>query len=180
MSDPGLGFARVELPEWRTREFPGLSLTPSDRALAERLRGGAGHGRLYVDELRTGLRIRATSWVGVVQFEEIEVRVVPKLAGDHVGLAQLLEYSLGLAGLRESLGEPPIDLSGESLFDLVAWLFLRAAAHVVRLGLCSDYVVHEDTLPALRGRLLADRQVLERYGQVDRLVCRFDERETDT
>lgn len=29
----------------------------------------------------------------------------------------------------------------------------------------------------LRGRLLGDQQVLRRFGQVDRIVCRFDEHE---
>ena len=31
----------------------------------------------------------------------------------------------------------------------------------------------------VRGRILADRQLLERFGQLDRIVCRFDELEHD-
>jgi len=50
---------------------------------------------------------------------------------------------------------------------------------VVRQGALQDYVEHEGALPALRGRLLADRQIRVRYGQVEQIECRFDELETD-
>src|SRR5437588_12543847 len=40
-------------------------------------------------------------------------------------------------------------------------------------------MVHEDVLPALRRRLLTDRQVMKRFGRVDQLECRYEEFETD-
>ena len=54
---------------------------------------------------------------------------------------------------------------------------LRVTELILRGGLLADYVEREDELPVLRGRLLGDQQVLRRFGQVDRLVCRFDEHE---
>jgi 5-methylcytosine-specific restriction enzyme subunit McrC len=50
---------------------------------------------------------------------------------------------------------------------------------ILRGGLLADYVEREDEQPVLRGRLLLDRQVRERYAQLDRLVCRYDEHEQD-
>ena len=50
---------------------------------------------------------------------------------------------------------------------------------VVRQGVLQDYVEHEEALAALRGRLLADRQMRLRYGQIMAIECRFDELEAD-
>jgi 5-methylcytosine-specific restriction enzyme subunit McrC len=49
----------------------------------------------------------------------------------------------------------------------------------LRGGILADYVEREDELPALRGRILGDQQMLRRFGQIDRLICRFDEYEQD-
>jgi 5-methylcytosine-specific restriction enzyme subunit McrC len=49
----------------------------------------------------------------------------------------------------------------------------------VRGGLISDYVETEDELPTVRGRILADKQILKKFGRIDRVICRFDEHEQD-
>jgi len=60
-----------------------------------------------------------------------------------------------------------------------ALLLAEACSALVKWGLQSDYVVREDVLPVLRGRLLADRQLMQHFGRVDLLECRYDEYETD-
>ena len=74
-----------ELGEWQSLLISGESLTQADQQLKQKLEAGED-GRILVDELRSGVRITARSWVGVVRFERFEVRVVPKLAGDDLGL----------------------------------------------------------------------------------------------
>src|SRR5206468_8367732 len=91
----------------------------------------------------------------------------------------LLECVSGLEGLWRTGGETSISVAGDSLFDLVALLFAEACEGVVRRGLLADYVQHEDALPVVRGRILPDRQILRRFGQLDRIHCRFDELEHD-
>lgn len=81
-----------EIAEWETLQIDGEVLTPSDQRLKEELESGE-EGRLLVDELRTGVRITARSWVGIVRFERFEVRVVPKLAGDNIGLVEMIEFA---------------------------------------------------------------------------------------
>ena len=168
----------IYLPEWATREVSGVSLTTSDQRFAEELRSGGG-GRLSVDETRSGIRITASSWVGVVRFEHFEVRVLPKLAGDNLGLVEMVEFTTGLDALKRSSGARSIAAGGDNLFDLIALLLAEECDRLVRGGLFADYVEHEDELPVVRGRILADRQVLRRFGQVDRVMCRFDDREHD-
>ena len=119
--------ARVlaSLTEWSEAMLPGVVLSPAGRSLAARL-AARGEPRLQVDELREGLRIRARSWVGVVRLDDVEIRIAPKLAGDHLGLVRLLECVSGLEGLSRAAGEASIQVAGDSLFDLVAALFAEA------------------------------------------------------
>src|SRR5262249_4715945 len=41
------------------------------------------------------------------------------------------------------------------------------------------YVIEENDLPVMRGRLLVNEQIRRRYGQVDRLECRYDDHHAD-
>jgi 5-methylcytosine-specific restriction enzyme subunit McrC len=167
-----------EIAEWKTVVVERVSLSETDRRLAEELAAGEA-GRLIVEELRSGVRVAASSWVGVARFEQVEVRVVPKLAGGDLGLLEMLEFASGLNALRRSSGVRTLATEGVNLFDLVALLLAESCERIARGGLLADYVETEDELPAVRGRLLGDRQVLKRFGQVDRVICRFDELEQD-
>jgi len=168
----------IKVPEWQSRFLEGASLSPGDRLFASRMASGQD-GRLIIDELKTGVRVTATSWVGVVRFEGFEIRVIPKLAGENLGLAKLIDYVNDLGVLKRSRGAHSLDGAGASLLDLLALLFAEACESLARTGLLSDYVEREGDLAAVRGRLLADRQVLRRFGRVDRVECRYDEYETD-
>ena len=168
----------VQLSEWEERELPGLVLGDSDRELAARLVDQEG-SRLVVEELRDGLRIRTSSWVGVVRLGGFEIRVTPKLVGGDAFLVDLVEETSGLEALKRTVGRRTLPPGGNNLFDLFAWLLAEACTEVLRAGILRDYVEEEDTLPVLRGRLRLDRQVRERFGQLDRLICRFDDLRED-
>jgi 5-methylcytosine-specific restriction enzyme subunit McrC len=167
-----------ELEEWQNLLIEGEALSPADRRLKHELETG-GEGRLLVDELRAGIRVTAGSWVGVVRFERFEVRVVPKLARDNLGLVEMIQFAGGLDALRWNSSARTLHAEGVGLFDLLALLFVEASESVLRGGLLTDYVEREGDLPVVRGRLLGDQQVMRRFGRVDRLVCRFDEHEQD-
>jgi len=168
----------LELGEWESRLIDGEILTPADQQLKQDLETGE-EGRLVVDELRGGVRITARSWVGVVQFERFEVRVVPKLAGNNLGLVQMIEFATGLDALRRTSSARTLHTEGVGLLDLLALLLAEASVAILRGGILADYIEREDDLPVLRGRLLGDQQMLRRFGQLDRLACRFDEHEQD-
>ncbi len=119
--------------------------------------------------------MRATSWVGVVRLETIEIRIVPKLAGGHEWLARLLDFTSGIEGLTRFGIDVAVETEGDSLLDFIALLFAGATERLLRQGLMSGYIEREEELGVVRGRILANRQVLQRFGQLDRIVCRFDE-----
>lgn len=158
--------------------IPDAALTAGDRTLARRF-AERDDQRLGVDELKAGLRVTTRSWVGVVRFETVEIRIIPKLAGGNLWLVQMLELTSGLAALRRSEGLQHIKTGADNLFDLVAMLLAAEVDRLARRGLLTDYVEREDDLGVIRGRFLVDRQVLERFGRIDRLICRFDDREHD-
>lgn len=57
----------------------------------------------------------------------------------------------------------------------MALLLAESCEKIVRGGVFADYVEREEELPVVRGRLLGDRQILRRFGQVDHIICHFDE-----
>jgi 5-methylcytosine-specific restriction enzyme subunit McrC len=167
----------VKLQEWETVRRPLPALTDRDRVLAEALAGG--DGRLVVEELRDGVRIRTTSWIGVVRFEAFEVQVVPKYAGENLGVLRMLTHARGLDALRRAPAVRDLATGGAHLLDLVALLLAEAADRLARDGLLQDYVAREEALPLVRGRLRPLEQVTRHPGRVDVLECAFDEFETD-
>ena len=166
------------LTEWTSRVYEDVALTPEDRTVVEKS-SASGYDRLQIEELRHGLRVRTRSWVGVVRLPTVEIRIVPKVTPDQLELVRLLEYASGLNGLTRLRDGATVEASGDSLLELFVLLFVEAAERVLRRGLLSGYVEHEDDVPVARGRILGDRQVLEHFGRVDRIACRFDELEHD-
>ena len=169
----------VQLREWEAdRRETGVTLTDGDRRLAEVL--SSGEGRLRITELADCLRLDASAWVGVVRLSGVEVRVVPKLVGENLGVLQMLEYSSGLGALAklDSARTLAADRDG-SLVDLLALLLAEASIQIAKRGILQDYVTREESLARLRGRLLPYEQLVRHYGQVQTLECRFDELETD-
>lgn len=173
----------VELHEYRSATVPVVEPpTAADQHLAARLRGGdADLARLDVRWLANDIvDIRATSWVGVVRFSGLEIRVVPKLAGGELRVIRMLEYALGVRMLRRLPDDPALQATGRDLLELVCLLLTEESQSLLRDGLLRDYRSVEDTLPMLRGRLRPRDQYLRRFGQLDQLACSFDEYDSNT
>ena len=68
----------------------------------------------------------------------------------------------------------------ENLLEVLMRLFATQLLAVVRRGLPHGYLVVEDDLPLLRGKLDVRRQLTRHAVRPDRLACRFDELSVDT
>jgi 5-methylcytosine-specific restriction enzyme subunit McrC len=166
----------VLLNEYESVKVTGLQPSPADidAAASEALTK-----RITLRWLRGDtLEITANSHVGVVSLNCVTIHVRPKLAGRDLAVLQMLDYASGLSALHnldqlQQLGE------GLHLRDLVCLLLTRETDKLLRHGLRRDYLRREESLPAVRGRLLTDRQILRRYGQLHRLECRYDELSSD-
>ena len=135
--------------------------------------------RLKVDELIDGIRIESTSWVGVVRLDSLDICITPKLPGDSLDLARMLDVAFGLDALTRFKAVRPLAIEGMNLFDLLAALLSEETSALIRDGLMRDYMEHEAALPVMRGRVLWDRQLFRRFSRMDRIECRFDERTGD-
>jgi len=162
------------LGEWKSGILEGVTLKADDRSLA-----GCLTDEVAIDELRSGVRISTRSWVGLVRFDAFQVQIVPKLAGENLGLVDLIDYATGLDALERYPSVRTLSGAGANLFDLIALLFAEACERILRGGLLSDYCEVEDDLPVVRGRLLIRQQMLRRFGRIDRLECRYDEHLTN-
>jgi 5-methylcytosine-specific restriction enzyme subunit McrC len=168
----------VELAEYRRMRVDAPVPSERDLLLSERL---TESGRLGVRWLASGeLELASSSWVGVVRFSELEVRIVPKFAGGSLGVLRMLDYAGGLGMLRFLPDERQIPAAGKDLFDLVCLLLSNESEVLIRNGLIRDYRPEDDTLEVLRGRLRYRDQYLTRFGRLDKLECSFDEYDHDT
>jgi len=131
--------------------------------------------------LGSGLRITSREWAGVVRLEAAEIRIRPKQAGGERAALRMLDHVLGIGGLNALAFSSEVGAmaDGPNLVDLIGILLADAAERILRDGLMHDYVTREEELPSLRGRLRFTDQVRTRYGEIDRLLCRYDEHESD-
>ncbi len=167
----------VTLTEWERGKFvEGVELDPSEQSLVDRL---GADDRLDVERIAGGLRLSATSWIGVVRLRDVEVRVVPKYAGGDLGVLRMLDYASGLPALARYEALRTLHTEGANLVDLLGWLLADHTERLARAGLLADYVRHDETMPFLRGRLRLMDQVRERFGRVEQLECSYDEHETN-
>jgi 5-methylcytosine-specific restriction enzyme subunit McrC len=179
MSVVSEGLAPLTIGEWS----PPLEVNygdpaPADRRLAEQLR--SGDAMIELDWLRDGkLRISSKAWVGVVRLTNLEIRVVPKLVGEELGVLAMIEYCSGLSALRRVESVRSLQAGGANLIDLVCEMLNLEADGIVRQGLLQDYVAREDDLTMLRGRLRLREQATRRFGQVIPVDCAYDEYEGD-
>ena len=165
--------------EYERRRIPAGRPTDADLRLTDRLLSRDSDPRITVRWLANGeVDVETSSWVGVVRFSNLVIRVVPKLVGDSLNVIRMIDYASSTDSIRP-FQDPHADPDREDLFDLICRLTVAAADDLVRDGLLRDYRLVEDDLPLLRGRLLHREQFLRRFGQMNRFECRFDEFDGD-
>lgn len=173
------GLPGLALAEWESDLLSDVTMNDRDLRLAERLRARQRDAAVDVRASEGGVQVAAKGAVGLVRFSQFEIRVEPKMPGDHLQLFRMIEFAEGLSGLVQLAGAPRMRTAGTNLLDFIIELLSSATDRILSAGLRADYVEREDQLPALRGRLLPDRQLLERFGRYDRVLCRYDEHEHD-
>jgi 5-methylcytosine-specific restriction enzyme subunit McrC len=165
------------ISEWASGHYiPEVLLDEADAVLATKLAEG---DRLAIEQVPGGIRVSATSWIGVVRLSAVEIRIVPKYAGGDLGVLQMLDYASGLPALETYDALRTLKTEGRSLVDLLGWLLADRTERIVRGGLIADYVARTDRLRVLRGRLQVMDQVRQHFGQIDVLECAFEEHESD-
>jgi 5-methylcytosine-specific restriction enzyme subunit McrC len=107
-------------------------------------------GILEILELRDGLLVRSTSYVGRVRLGEIEITVVPKLPTN--ALLKLLRYAYGLRDLR-LFPSTVISTEATGLQDILVWQLIEEGNELLGRGLRRAYVRRQEALSSPRGRI---------------------------
>ena len=169
------------LDEYDTKVFDCPAPTLADKHLRDSLAaGGDATPRMDVRFLAGGqMEVTTYSWVGVVRFSSVEIRVVPKLIGGNLRVLRMIEYAQDVRLIARLRTDRSLPAEGTDLFDLVVMLLAEETKKLIRDGLIRDYRSVEDSLDVMRGRLRIREQYLRRYGQLHRIECAFDEFDGD-
>jgi 5-methylcytosine-specific restriction enzyme subunit McrC len=127
-------------------------------------------------ELRTGLSVGTTSYVGRVTLGEIEITIVPKLPTN--ALLKLLRYAYGLRDLL-LLPAATQSIDDFGLQDLFVWQLVKEAEELLARGLRRGYVRRDESLFSPRGRI--DFRALAARGAIVEatLPCSHHRRDED-
>ncbi len=137
-------------------------------------------GWLKPTQLSGQRAIQVISYVGVIRAPcGFQIEVLPKTGRNtspEEARALLIEMLKCLAEFRH-IKTANADLVAERmpLLEVFIQQFLLAVGSLVKRGLRSDYVVRQDSLFALRGRLLVTRQISQNLVRRDRFFTEHDE-----
>ncbi|QLH09461.1 McrC family protein [Candidatus Nitrosotenuis sp. DW1] len=178
----------VEISEYRTlsptydkteesqidANLKNLKLTDKDQELKNYLKQ---RNILKITELKQGIQISSTSYIGIAQFSEFSVMVMPKLLMNPNNLPKLIEYAYELDDVIIPQSEIKFESTKNLLVEIILASFIKKCQQLLRQGLVKSYVTHQDNIPYLRGKLLLQQQFLNAMHKKLQFACEYDELE---
>ena len=124
-----------------------------------------------VNGTRRMYRISPGSVVGALEISDMSVLIEPK-----IGIPQLLSLACYAMGVYKPLEQKLFDFNkSEALPDVLALALIAAARRAFGRGLLRGYLLEEDVLHTVRGRIRFDEQIRRRYGIPLPVELNFDE-----
>lgn len=156
----------VDMQEWQTATpetnptLEGVFL-PADRETIQVVGSLNRSGKLSITELRHGLSISTTSFIGRVQLGNLQIIIRPKVKYDI--LLNLLRYAYHLRDL--SLYDSATQrILPRAFQDLIIQQYRLEVGELISRGLRREYRKQREDLPTLRGRI--DLQRIAQQGGV--------------
>jgi|APSaa5957512535_1039671.scaffolds.fasta_scaffold00891_13 5-methylcytosine-specific restriction enzyme subunit McrC len=152
-----------------------LKLEEADQKLHQRLQD---EGILTIDENKQGLRIKAESHIGVAQFSNFSVTIIPKFS--NIGrLVELIDYVYDLD--LEVFPESETEFLGEKnmLSEIIISTFVKHTEKLLKRGMVRSYTNHQSNSPFLRGKLIFQQQIINDSKTKLEFACEHDEFEYD-
>ena len=167
----------VEIKEHQTSIHEDLELCPDDMSVVKKLKDSK---ILEIQELRRGIEIKSSEYVGVVKFANFEVVVNPKIHLPSQNLIRLIAYACEFDDIVIYDKDVSVATAHENLLDILINFFAIECRRLVSIGLLKSYVTHDnDDASFLRGRLLLSQQVIHMAKKKPSFACRYDELEFD-
>lgn len=146
---------QIGLQEWQKATFEthkqlaGMEL-PEDNSTQSLIQKLTGSEKLIVSQLRKGVILESSSYVGRIALGDLQITIQPKIKGLH--LLQLLRYAFGL---RQLTLFSAVDFDNEALSfqDLLIYQLAAEATELLLRGLHRRYVRREETLSSPKGKI---------------------------
>lgn len=154
-----------------------LNLKEEDQKLRQRLQD-EGILSISSDPIKQGLQIKAESHIGVVQFSNFSVTIIPKFS--NIGrLVELIDYVYDLD--LEIFPESETEFLGEKnmLSEIIISTFVKHTEKLLKRGMVKTYTIHQSNLPYLRGKLMFQQQIVNDAKTKLEFACEHDEFEYD-
>jgi 5-methylcytosine-specific restriction enzyme subunit McrC len=149
----------IDLHEWEERSpendssLAGITLG-NDPAVRDIARELTRAGVVEIIELRSGLRLKTSSYVGRLQLGDLHLTIRPKIPFDP--LLTLLRYAFNLRNLK-LFSDAEYSIPPDAFQELLIHQLAAEANELITRGLQRRYVQVNDYLPAPRGRIDVQR-----------------------
>jgi 5-methylcytosine-specific restriction enzyme subunit McrC len=145
----------INLVEWQTLrptevDFLKGIVPTFDKRAAQTADELASSDKLEILQLRSGIEIRATSWVGRITLGDLTITVRPKIDG--APLLNLLRYAYSLRDL-ETFAPTGYETTTEAFQDLIVEQLANEATELISRGLHRDYLRFKAELASPTGRI---------------------------
>lgn len=158
-------------------------LTNSDKKLADLLVEKKILNFQRLEE--KGLLIKAQNFIGTVNFSEFKIRIIPKIykkdePGIWKNITTCIHFAHGYSSAK-ILEYQKIPFEDEDIIlpDYLIWALTFECDTLLKKGLLKSYVVRDDNLHYLRGKLILKNQFLNDVQKKVQFFCEYDELEYD-
>lgn len=156
-----------------------LSLTIAEFKELEKIWKSNGEVRKAF-EFVGGSCFKATSYVGVIQTENLSIEILPKIYKEvkkELHRKIFIEMVKPLLKIKEIQIEKT-NLSttkNKNIFEIFITLFVQSIDQLIHKGIKSDYIAREDNQYFLKGKLKFNQHIKQNYIHKERFFVEFDE-----
>lgn len=164
----------ININEWKNEFFENRVLLDDEaRKIAKEL---TDKGIVEIVELKNGLSIKTSSYVGCIQIGDLQINIHPKLNG--MPLYKLLRYAYGLRDLK-LLNMANHNIDEFSFFDLLIYELYVEANDLLRKGIQKSYIQKSENLTAPRGCINIRKLCSQGKSNQNSLPCKYFDRNED-
>lgn len=159
-----------EISDWLSKSH----LTQKDEKFVDEIKD-----EVEILDLINGIRIKTNSYIGVAEFENFVVSIFPKSSIEEKNLPRLIEYAFDLKNIHIKEKELIFESESELLIQIITIFFVKQCEIILKHGLFKTYVLEENNLTYLKGKLLIQKQILNNLKYNLKFACRYNELEYD-
>ena len=128
--------------------------------------------------------VQAKNYVGVIQLPSgFQLEILPKIyeGGDEIKLRRLVvEMICTLKDFKfKKFRDADLDTARLNLYEIFISIYLEMVQDLVKSGLKSSYVVHEENLNVLKGELLVKENIRCNFAHKEKFFAAYDEYSLD-